>query len=154
MAFGLLTGCVEDLPDVNAENGVIIESEDPGETGSGDAKVVKIGVYQPASGDNGAGGKQESLGIQYAHSIQPTVEINGETYNVELVPVDNQSSNDKAATAAGQLVSAGVSVALGSYGSGVSIAGSDTFRDAGIPVIGITCTNPAVTEGNTHYFRI
>ena len=32
------------------------------------AKVVKIGVYEPASGDNGAGGKQETLGMQYANS--------------------------------------------------------------------------------------
>lgn len=66
----------------------------------------------------------------------------------------NQSSNDKAATAASELVSKGCSVVLGSYGSGVSIAGSDTFKNAGIPVIGVTCTNPQVTEGNTHYFRI
>ena len=32
------------------------------------ADTVKIGVYEPASGDNGAGGKQETLGIQYANS--------------------------------------------------------------------------------------
>ena len=51
------------------------------------AKVVKIGVFEPASGDNGAGGKQETLGVQYANKVQPTVEIGGETYNVELVIV-------------------------------------------------------------------
>jgi branched-chain amino acid transport system substrate-binding protein len=28
------------------------------------------------------------------------------------------------------------------------------FGKAGIPVIGCSCTNPQVTEGNTHYFRI
>ena len=58
------------------------------------------------------------------------------------------------ATAASQLVSEGVSVVLGSYGSGVSIAASDTFKQAGIPAIGVTCTNPNVTAGNSHYFRI
>ena len=42
-------------------------------------KVVKIGVYEPASGDNGAGGKQETLGIQYANKVQPTVEIGART---------------------------------------------------------------------------
>ena len=36
-------------------------------------KVVKIGVYEPASGDNGAGGKQETLGMQYANQETPTV---------------------------------------------------------------------------------
>jgi len=116
--------------------------------------VVKVGIYEPASGDNGAGGKQETLGIEYANSVSPTVEINGTTYDVQLVKVDNESSNDKAASAASTLVSAGVSVVLGSYGSGVSIAASPTFEAAGIPCIGITCTNPQVTEGNTHYFRV
>ncbi len=116
--------------------------------------VVKIGVYEPASGDNGAGGKQETLGVEYANSVSPTVEIGGKTYTVELVKVDNESSNDKAASAASTLISAGVSVVLGSYGSGVSIAASPSFEAAGIPAIGITCTNPQVTEGNRHYFRV
>ena len=116
--------------------------------------VVKIGVFEPASGDSGAGGKQEILGMQYANSVQPTVDIGGETYQVELVYADNGSSTDKAPSAAQQLVSAGVSVVLGSYGSGVSIAGSQYFADAGIPAIGVTCTNPQVTAGNSHYFRI
>lgn len=128
-----------------------------GKTGGESAdgkKVVKIGVYEPQSGDNGAGGKQEILGMQYAHSVQPTVDIGGETYDVELVVVDNESSNDKAVGAASKLISSGVSVVLGSYGSGVSIAASDTFKNAGVPAIGVTCTNPAVTAGNSHYFRV
>ena len=116
--------------------------------------VVKIGVYEPASGDNGAGGKQETLGMQYANSITPTVEIAGKEYKVQLEIVGNESSNDKAVTAASELVSKGVSVVLGSYGSGVSIAASDTFAAAGVPAIGVTCTNPQVTAGNDHYFRI
>ena len=117
-------------------------------------KVVKIGIFEPASGANGAGGKQESLGVKYANSVQPTVDINGETYKVELVEVDNQSADDKAGTAASELVNKGVSVVLGSYGSSVSIAASPVFKEANIPAIGITCTNTQVTEGNKHYFRI
>ena len=122
--------------------------------GKGGDKVLKIGIFEPASGANGAGGKQESLGIKYANSVQPTVEIDGETYKVELVEVDNQSADDKASTAASELVNKGVSVVLGSYGSSVSIAASPVFKKAGIPAIGITCTNTQVTEGNRHYFRI
>jgi branched-chain amino acid transport system substrate-binding protein len=118
------------------------------------SNVIKIGVYEPASGDNGAGGKQETLGIQYANKLTPTVQIGGEEYQVQLEIVDNESSNDKAVTAASELVSKGVSVVLGSYGSGVSIAASDTFANADIPAIGVTCTNPQVTLGNKHYFRI
>ena len=116
--------------------------------------VIKIGVYEPASGDSGAGGKQETLGVQYANSVTPTVTVGGTEYKVELVTADNGSSTDKAPSAAQKLVSENVSVVLGSYGSAVSIAGSDYFRDANIPAIGLTCTNPQVTAGNSHYFRV
>lgn len=116
--------------------------------------TVKIGVFEPQSGDNGAGGKQEILGMQYANAMCPTVEIDGEVYNVELVYADNASSNDKAPSAAQSLVSSGVSVVLGSYGSGVSIAAADTFANAEVPAIGVTCTNPVVTSECDVYFRI
>ena len=119
-----------------------------------DNPVVKIGVFEPQSGDNGAGGKQEVLGMQYANKLTPTVEIDGTTYDVQLVYADNASSNDKAPTAAQDLISNGVSLVLGSYGSGVSIAASDTFANAGVPAIGVTCTNPQVTADCEVYFRI
>ena len=126
--------------------------------GSGSAssgeKVVKIGVFEPSSGDSASGGKKEILGMQYANSQAPTVTLGGETYKVELVYGDNGSSTDKAPSAASSLVSAGVSIVLGSYGSGVSMAGGPKFEEAGIPAIGVTCTNPNVTAGNSYYFRI
>ena len=126
---------------------------------AGSAKILNgdtiyIGVYEPASGDNGAGGKQETLGIKYANSVKNTVKIGDKDYKVELVIVDNQSSNDKAVSAAAELINKNVAVVLGSYGSGVSIAASDTFKNAGLAAIGVTCTNPQVTEGNSHYFRV
>ena len=128
--------------------------------GSGDAqtsggdKVVKIGVFEPATGDSGAGGKQEMLGMQYANKETPTVEIGGETYSVELVYADNASDAAKAPTAASQLVSQDVSLVLGTYGSSCAIAGGPIFGEAGLAAIGVTCTNPGVTAGNDYYFRI
>jgi len=117
-------------------------------------KIVKIGVFEPSSGDSASGGKKEILGMQYANALTPEVTIGGESYKVELVYGDNGSSTDKAPSAASSLVSAGVSVVLGSYGSGVSMAGGPKFEEAGIPAIGVTCTNPNVTAGNSYYFRI
>jgi len=73
-------------------------------TASGD-KVVKIGVFEPASGDSSSGGKKETLGMQFANSQTNTVEVGGETYKVELVYTDNGSDASKAPTAASQLVS-------------------------------------------------
>ena len=117
------------------------------------ADSVTIGVFEPASGDNGAGGKQEVLGMQYANQVQPTVEIDGKEYDVVLNIVDNESSTDKA-TSAATAAAEGASVVLGSYGSAVSIAAGDIFKSAGVGAIGVTCTNPQVTEGNDNYYRI
>ena len=87
-------------------------AEPADETGSGgdanasaNGDTVVIGVFEPLSGDNGAGGKQEVLGMQYANAETPTVDIGGKTYNVKLEVVDNESSNDKAVSAASNLIS-------------------------------------------------
>ena len=40
-------------------------------TNSGD-KVIKIGVFEPLSGDSASGGKKEVLGMQYANSESST----------------------------------------------------------------------------------
>ena len=130
------------------------DAENTGDETTAAGDTIVIGVFEPLSGDNGAGGKQEALGMQYANSVQPTVEIDGKEYTVKLETADNESSTDKAVSAANTLISKSPSVVLGTYGSAVAIAGSDTFADAGIPAIGVTCTNPQVTEGNDHYFRI
>ena len=119
-----------------------------------DGDTIKIGVFEPATGENGAGGMQEVLGIRYANTVAPTVKIGDKEYNVELVEVDNQSDKTAAVTAAQQLVSSGVIGVLGSYGSGVSIAAGETFASALIPAIGCSCTNPQVTAGNEYYFRV
>ncbi len=129
------------------------DNSQSGDAASGD-KVVRIGVFEPATGNSGAGGKQEMLGMQYANHITPTVDIGGETYQVELVYADNGSDSAKAPTAASELVSKDVSLVLGTYGSSSAIAGGPIFGEAGLAAIGVTCTNPNVTAGNDYYFRI
>ena len=116
--------------------------------------VIKIGVFEPSTGDNGAGGKQEILGIEYANSLKPTVTIGGVEYKVELDIQDNQSSTDKAKSAAQTLISNGVSVILGSYGSSVCMAIGDDLVAAEVPAIGVSCTNPNVTLLCDYYWRI
>ena len=142
MAVSLLAGC-------GGQSGGTTD-----ETSESGNKVVRIGVYEPQTGDNGAGGKQEILGMQYANYVQPTVEIGGETYDVKLEIVDNRTTPENGPTAAAELVNRDVSIVLGSYGSGVSMAGGKVFEEAGVPAIGVTCTNPQVTSDYDCYFRI
>ena len=127
----------------------------PADDGAADGeKVVKIGVFEPQTGDNGAGGKQEILGMEYAHSLFPTVEIGGETYKVQLEIVDNRTTAENGPSAAAELINRDVSIVLGSYGSGVSIAGGEVFQEAGMPALGTSCTNPQVTADCEVYFRL
>ena len=145
LSVGLLAGCSSS----SAEN---TSGDDAAQT-SGE-NVIKVGVFEPQTGENGGGGLQEVYGIRYANQVYPTVEVGGTEYTIQLVEVDNKSDKTEAVTAAQKLVSEGVIGVLGSYGSGVSIAAGDIFADAGIPAIGCSCTNPQVTNGNDWYFRV
>ena len=122
MVAGLLAGCG------GGDKAATSDSSAPADSAASANKVVKIGVFEPQTGDNGAGGKQEILGMQYANYVQPTVEIGGETYDVQLEIVDNRTSAENGPSAAAELVNRGVSVVLGSYGSGVSMAGGAIFE--------------------------
>lgn len=118
------------------------------------ADVIKIGVFEALTGENGGGGVQEAQAADYANEMRPTVTVDGVEYTVELDVVDNKSDKTEAVTAAQKLVSDGVSVVLGTYGSGCAIAAGPTFAEAKIPAIGASCTNPQVTTGCEYYFRV
>jgi branched-chain amino acid transport system substrate-binding protein len=128
-----------------------------GGTGDGDGEaenIIKVGVFEPLTGENGGGGQQETDGMMYANTIKPTVMIGDVEYTVELVVSDNQSDKTMAVTSANYLIDQGVVAVLCSYGSGVSIAAGEVFADAGIPAIGASCTNPQVTNANEWYLRV
>lgn len=168
MVLGVFAGCASQsapaastdkqeeaaAPAASEEAAAPAEESATEEAASSGDKVVKIGVFEPQTGDNGAGGKQEVLGIQYANYVQPTVEIGGETYDVKLEIVDNRTTAENGPSAASELMNRGVSIVLGSYGSGVSMAGGTVFQEAGVPAIGVTCTNPQVTSDCSVYYRI
>ncbi|HHU13033.1 MAG TPA: ABC transporter substrate-binding protein [Clostridiaceae bacterium] len=126
----------------------------PATVEAADEKVIKIGVFEPVTGENGGGGFQELLGIRYGHELFPTVEIDGEEYQIELIEVDNKSDRTEAASAVQTLLAQNVSVVIGSYGSGVSIAAGELFNDAQVPAIAPSATNPQVTFDNDFYFRV
>lgn len=123
-------------------------------TAGADDNVVKIGVFEPLTGENGGGGVQEAQAADYANEIRPTVTVDGVEYKVELDVVDNKSDKTEAVTAAQKLVSDNVSVVIGTYGSGCAIAAGPTFAEAKVPAIGASCTNPQVTLGCDYYFRV
>lgn len=112
--------------------------------------TVKIGVFEPLTGADAEAAAAEIRGIELAHELFPNVL----GFPVELVYADNQSDVQAAAQAAHSLVEQDVAVILGSYKSVLTLAGSDIFAEAQIPAIGITCTNPIITQTSDYYFRV
>lgn len=122
-----------------------------GASDSTEADVIKIGVFEPMTGANAAGGIMELEGIQLANELYPTVLGK----KIELVVVDNKSDKVEAANAVTRLVERDkVNVVLGSWGSSMSMAAGPIVEEAGIPAIALSATNPLVTLGNDYYFRV
>ncbi len=127
------------------------EKDEAAENGQAEADVIKIGVYEPLTGTNAAGGQMTVEGIELAKQLYP--EVLGK--KVELVIVDNKSEKQEAANAVERLIGQeNVNLIIGSYGSSLSMSGGPIAQDNGIPVIGCSPTNPAVTLDNDYYFRV
>jgi branched-chain amino acid transport system substrate-binding protein len=117
---------------------------------NGQNETVKIGVFEPLTGSDAQGAKAEIRGIELAHELYPSVL----GMPVELVYGDNQSDVSAAVTVAQNLIDKGISISLGSYKSVLTLAASDVFKEARVPAIGITCTNPLITKTSDYYFRV
>ncbi len=117
---------------------------------SADDDVIRIGVFEPMTGANAAGGELEVEGVRLAKRLYP--EALGK--EIELVIVDNKSDPVDAASAAALLVEKEkVAAIIGSWGSSLAMAAGDIIRDK-VPTVGASCTNPLVTLDNDWYFRV
>lgn len=115
------------------------------------ADVIKVGVYEPMTGQMAFGGQLTVDGMKLAQEQAP--EVLGK--KIELVIVDNKSDKVEAANAVKRLIEKEKVVAIiGSYGSSLSMAGGEVAEKAGIPVITDSATNPLVTQGKKYYFRM
>lgn len=111
---------------------------------------IVIGVYEPMTGSQAAGGVQTMQGVDLAYEQKK--EVLG--VPIKLVLVDNRSDKAEAATAMTRLIEQEKAVAVvGSYGSSNSMAGGEVSEKAHVPVMGCSPTNPLVTEGKHYYFR-
>lgn len=115
------------------------------------ANEIKLGVYEPMTGSQAAGGQMTWEGIQLANQLRP--KALGK--DIKLVLVDNKSDKVEASNAVSRLIDQEKVVAIiGSYGSSNSIAGGAVAEKAKIPVVGDSPTNPLVTEGKKYYIRV
>lgn len=113
--------------------------------------VIKIGIFEPMTGANAAGGAMEVEGMELANELYP--EVLGK--KIELVLADNKSDKVEAANAVTRLIEKEKVVAIiGSWGSSFSMAAGPIAKENQIPVVAASATNPLVTLGNDYYFRV
>lgn len=142
LSVSLLAGCTTFNNFKNAFFGAGSEDAAPSE------RTIKIGVFEPLTGENKEQGNLELMGIQLANEMYP--EVLGK--KVELIVADNQSDIYVAETVVQELVSQQPSVVLGSYGETLTLIAGDAVKANNIPAIAITSTNPLITVNNQYYF--
>lgn len=143
LVIGSLAGCSSNNAPSNGNGG--------SSSGGASSDVIKIGVFEPMTGASAAGGQMTVDGIKLAH--EKIGEVLGK--KVELVIVDNKTDKVEAANAASKLIESDKVVAIiGSYGSSLSMAAGDIVKNAQVPAVGCSPTNPLVTLNNDYYFRV
>lgn len=114
------------------------------------AGTIKIGIFEPLSGQYAADAEDELKGIELAHRLFPRVLAK----RVELVYADNESDINKAVSAAEKLIAEGCKIVIGSYGNILTMAACDYFEDSAVPVVMPSCTNPLLTSTTEYFFRV
>ena len=116
--------------------------------GSNKEATIKIGVYEPMSGEYSKQGKEEIIGIELAHEIFP--EVLGK--KIELIYADNKSNMDDAKSALDTLYAQKPSIVIGSYGEVLTLMNGDYAKASSTPSIAVTSVNPLLTKNNEYYF--
>jgi branched-chain amino acid transport system substrate-binding protein len=115
---------------------------------------VTIGLIMPQTGPYAVFGEQARRGAR-----QAVADINGKGglfgQKVKLAEADDACDPKQAVSAASQLASKGVRMAVGPFCSGAAIAASKIFLDENAVLISPSATNPRFTdEGGPGIFRV
>lgn len=118
--------------------------------------VVRLGFSSPLSGPQASAGKDSLNGVQMAidRLNQQGVNVDGKVLRFELLIKDDKANPQTGTVVAKELVDAGVKAVLGPFNSGVALATSKIYNDAGVVSLTVA-SNPKVTQpALNHVFRI
>ena len=144
LAFGLFgtAGCATE------DTG---EGDGDGEA-TGETQVIKIGVQTALTGplpDYGAAAKN---GCELAVEDFGTFEMDGVTYQVELVVLDDKAEPAESAVVAQTMVDEGVVGVIGSLTTGATLSAIPIYAENRIPQISGSVTGPKANEGAVDTF--
>ena len=142
LAFGLfgVAGC-------NGDD----DGDDSGDA-TGEAEVIKIGVQTALTGPLPDYGKAAKQGVELALEDFGTFEMNGKTYQVELVVLDDKAEPAESAVVAQTMVDEGVVGVIGSLTTGATLSAIPIYAENRIPQISGSVTGPKANEGGVDTF--
>jgi branched-chain amino acid transport system substrate-binding protein len=116
--------------------------------------TVKIGVHTTLTGGLANFGSAMVGALELAAEDLSGFEIDGVSYEIELVILDDQGDPSQAPVVAANLVDAGVVGVIGPLTSGSTNAALPIYEPAGVPVISGSATMADITEaGFENFFR-
>ena len=118
--------------------------------------TVTIAHAGPLTGSISHLGKDDENGVHLAvdQTNAKKIKIDGKVLNIKFMSEDDQADPKVGRTVAEKLVDAKVVAVIGHLNSGVTIAASEVYNKAGIPVISGSATDVKVTErGLKNVFR-
>ena len=124
---------------------------------AGAQTVVKIGHVGPLTGSIAHLGKDNEAGAKLAieEVNAKKLKIGGQEIKFELLSEDDAADPKQGTAAAQKLVDAKVAGVIGHLNSGTTIPASKLYKDAGIPQISPSATNPKYTQqGFKTAFRV
>jgi len=124
---------------------------------AGAQTVVKIGHVGPLTGSIAHLGKDNEAGAKLAieEINAKKLKIGGQEIKFELLSEDDAADPKQGTAAAQKLVDAKVAGVIGHLNSGTTIPASKLYKDAGIPQISPSATNPKYTQqGFKTAFRV
>ncbi len=142
LAFGLFgtAGCTGD------------GEGDGGEATEGDAQIIKIGVQTALTGPLPDYGEAAKRGAELALEDFGTFEMDGKTYQVELVVLDDKAEPAESAVVAQTMVDEGVLGVIGSLTTGATLSAIPIYAENRIPQISGSVTGPKANAGGVDTF--
>ena len=130
------------------------DGDDGGDGGdaTGEAEVIKIGVQTALTGPLPDYGKAAKQGVELALEDFGTFEMNGKTYQVELVVLDDKAEPAESAVVAQTMVDEGVVGVIGSLTTGATLSAIPIYAENRIPQISGSVTGPKANEGGVDTF--
>lgn len=104
---------------------------------SPETNVIRIGVPTSLTGPGSTDDARFLLGVRYAHSVSPSIDIGSTTYKLELVEVDDAGTAAGAASAAKSLKKQGIAAVIGSFVSPNVRGALPDYTQAGLPVLSL-----------------